>query len=118
MQRQMPTHPLQLTLGHNPFVMVRVDTDTLTLEIKCELTESGMSKFILVQVWPAPYSGINHMRKAFTASHLKFNSMASSLQVTANSLVKVWTYLKPAIQSSGNGYTRGITGSIGSDSRD
>lgn len=100
--------------------MVRVDADTLTLEIKRILTESGVSKLILVQVGPAPYSGINHMRKAFPTSHLKSNGMTTSAQITAcrEGRLSFRLYLKPTIQSSGNSHTRGIAGSIGSDSRD
>ena len=58
------------TLRYYSFIVIWVYADTFTLQIKCVLTELGVSQFILMKVGPTPYLSIYNMRKTFSSSHL------------------------------------------------
>lgn len=57
--------------GHHSFIVVRIDTHTVALEVKGKLAVFDMLQFILVQVWPPPQPGIDYMGEPFASSHLK-----------------------------------------------
>jgi len=50
--------------------VVRVNTDTVTLQVERVLAEFGMAELIHVEIRPSPYPSIDHMRKPFSTSHL------------------------------------------------
>lgn len=50
--------------------MIWVDAHTVTLEVKGELAVFDVLQFILMQIRPAPQSGVDYMREAFSSSHL------------------------------------------------
>lgn len=56
--------------GHHPLIMVRVDANRVAFEIERELTVLDVLQFVFVEIWPAPYAGINHMRETFAPCHL------------------------------------------------
>ena len=59
-----------LTLGHNSFIVVRVDTHAIALEVKSILAEFGMAELVLVEVRPSPDPGVDHMGKTLPSSDL------------------------------------------------
>ena len=63
-------HAQTRTLCLDSLIVVWVNTDTVTLQVECVLAEFGMAELILVEIRPAPYPSIDHMRKPFSTSHL------------------------------------------------
>ena len=57
-------------MRNDSFIVIWVDTDAVTLEVKGVLTELCMSQFVLVEIGPSPYLGIDHMWKPFPTSNL------------------------------------------------
>ncbi len=55
---------------HHSLIVIGVDTHIVTLKVKGKLAVLDVLQFILMQVWPPPQAGINHMREPFTSSHL------------------------------------------------
>lgn len=51
--------------------MVRVHANRVAFEIERELTVLDVLQFVFVEIWPAPYAGINHMGKTFASCHLR-----------------------------------------------
>lgn len=62
--------PLTDARGHRSLVVIGVDAYIVILKVKGKLAEFDMLQFILMQVWPPPQPGVDHMREAFTSSHL------------------------------------------------
>lgn len=56
---------------YDPFVMVGVDADTVTLQVECVLTVLHMLQLVLVEVRPPPDASINNVRKTFSSCDLK-----------------------------------------------
>ena len=50
--------------------MVRIYAHTVLFEVKGKLTEFHMFQFILVQIRPSPYTGVDDMWEAFTTCYL------------------------------------------------
>ena len=57
-------------LRYDPLVVVRVNTHTVTLEVKCILAKLGMPEFVLVEVRPTPNTSVDNMGKTLTSRHL------------------------------------------------
>ncbi len=72
--------------------MVGVDTHTVTLEVKGIQAECGASKFILMEVRPAPYPPIDDVRIYLSASHLEGREEGGRMKGTAICLES--SYLK------------------------
>lgn len=51
--------------------MVRVNADTVTLKVEGVLTKLGMTKLVLMEVGPTPYTGIDDMGKSLTPGNLR-----------------------------------------------
>ena len=58
------------TLGHNSFIVVGIDTYTVTLEVESILAELGMAKLVLVEIRPSPDPSVYHMGKTLSSSDL------------------------------------------------
>ena len=58
------------TLGHNSFIVVGIDANTVTLEVESILAELGVAKLILVEIWPSPDPSVDHMGKTLSSSDL------------------------------------------------
>ena len=58
-------------MGHHPLIMVGVDTDELSLEVKGVLAVGLVPQLVLVQVRPAPDLGIHDMWEPLPTSHLE-----------------------------------------------
>ena len=63
-----PSHKHTLCL--DSLVMVGVDTNTVTLQVKGVLAKFGVAELILVEIWPAPNLSVDHVGEAFPTSHL------------------------------------------------
>lgn len=62
----------------HPLVVVRVDTHTVTLQIKGKLAVFDMFQFVLVKIRPTPQTRVDHMGEPFTACHLLTTTTSSS----------------------------------------
>ena len=51
--------------------MVRIDAYGIGLEVESKLAVFDLFQFVLVQIWPSPNPGINHVWKTFAAGNLK-----------------------------------------------
>ena len=51
--------------------MVGIDTNTVSLQVKCVLTILDILQFVLVKVRPPPYSGVNNVRESLPGGHLE-----------------------------------------------
>lgn len=60
------------------FIVIRIHTYGVTLQIESELTVFYMFQFILMQVRPSPNASINYMRETLASCHLQ-SAIESSL---------------------------------------
>lgn len=58
------------TLGYDSFIVVGVDTNTVTLEVESVLAKLGMTKLVLVEIRPSPDPSVDHMGKTLSSSDL------------------------------------------------
>ena len=58
----------------NPLVVVRVDADTVRLQIKCILTVLYILQLVLVEVGPPPDPGVDYMWESLPCGHLQMVS--------------------------------------------
>lgn len=56
---------------YDPFVMVGVDADTVTLQVECVLTVLYMLQLVLVEIGPPPDASVYNVRKTFPSCDLK-----------------------------------------------
>jgi hypothetical protein len=56
---------------YDSFIVVRIHTHRITLQVKSKLTKLDMFELVLMQIWPPPNSSIYDMREAFSAGNLQ-----------------------------------------------
>lgn len=57
--------------GRHPLVVVWVHTHAVVLQVEGELTELLVFQLVLMEVWPTPQTGIDHMREALPTCYLQ-----------------------------------------------
>lgn len=62
---------------NNPLVVVRVDAHGVTLEVEGVLAELDVFQLVLVEVWPAPDTGVDDVREALATCDLKSSVQGS-----------------------------------------
>lgn len=55
---------------HHPLVVVRIHAHRVTFQVKRKLAVFHVLQLVLVQIGPAPYSGVDHVRETFATSNL------------------------------------------------
>ncbi len=53
--------------------MIRINTDALTLQVKCILAKLSMPQFVLMEIRPAPYLGIDNVWESLPSGNLHRN---------------------------------------------
>lgn len=56
--------------GRHPLIVIRVHTHAVILQVERKLTEGHMFELVLMEVGPAPQTGVDHMGEALPARHL------------------------------------------------
>lgn len=55
---------------HHPLVVVRIHAHRVTLQVKRKLAVLHVLQLVLVQIRPAPYSGVDDVRETLATSNL------------------------------------------------
>lgn len=110
--------------------MVRVDANVVGFQVESILAVFHMLQFVLVQIWPSPQPGVDHVRETFTSSHLNKANRRGRRELLQKAFTKVslmmvtqlkknlLLYLQATIQSSLYGHTLAGMSSVGGDGRD
>ena len=56
---------------YDSFIVVRIHTNRITLQVKSKLTKLDMFELILMQIWPPPNASIYNVRESFPAGNLQ-----------------------------------------------